>query len=272
MDENLVNGDTLDYMWSSDMPGTFTNPSGMDATSVAAITTNYTPSTVGIHTITLTVTDSYGCIDATDNTASYQITVSSNQVAPCNTLPVEFVSFDAKLLGNSSAELNWVTATELDNERFEIERRVDNVNEWTTVGSVNGAGTTLITQHYSYTDDIPSNAHMIYYRLKQIDVDGNFEYSDIVVLRKKVEKDNVSVVSNPNGTLLVSIGTEETRALQGIRLYNALGQEVTSVNLENTLRGSVHHETLDVHGLSSGTYFIQVIFDDGSMASKAVRF
>ena len=100
------------------------------------------------------------------------------------TLPVELTSFSANVSG-SSVELNWQTATEVNNYGFEVERNVHtstllSATKWEKLGFVNGNGNSNSPKDYSFIDDKVSTGKY-YYRLKQIDNDGQFEYS------KKVE-------------------------------------------------------------------------------------
>ena len=92
-------------------------------------------------------------------------------------VPVELTSFTASSNGNEVI-LSWTTATELNNRGFEIQRSVDGTGFF-TVGFVEGKGTTTNPQRYSYSDKVPGNGQ-IFYRLKQVDFDGSYEYSDVV--------------------------------------------------------------------------------------------
>ena len=92
-------------------------------------------------------------------------------------VPVELTSFTATGDGNE-VQLNWTTKTELNNSGFEIQRSVDG-NEWKKIIFISGYGTTSEAQNYSYIDrDLEIGNYQ--YRLKQIDYDGSFDYSDIV--------------------------------------------------------------------------------------------
>lgn len=111
-----------------------------------------------------------------------------------NPLPVELMAFNAKPL-NDIVELTWVTASEKNNDRFEIQRSTDG-EEFETIGQVNGAGNSLAQLNYEYTDGMPVG-NLIYYRLNQIDFDGKSELSDIkVVHRDGGENDNSVVINN----------------------------------------------------------------------------
>lgn len=94
--------------------------------------------------------------------------------------PVEFKSIRAKLINFHSAEIHWVTASELNNDWFEIERSV-NAQDWEMIGRVKAIGTSAQTNYYVYKDDFLLKGNL-YYRLKQIDYDGTFTYSKSIVL------------------------------------------------------------------------------------------
>src|SRR5690606_8804677 len=93
-------------------------------------------------------------------------------------LPVNLVSFTANRLNETSVRLNWRTAGEENNDRFEIERSSDGVNFF-TVGEVAGNGTTNTPLSYMFEDRNATLSPVLYYRLKQVDYNGAFEYSPI---------------------------------------------------------------------------------------------
>ena len=97
-------------------------------------------------------------------------------------IPVELTSFTANVI-NKTVRLNWITATELNNSGFEIERMsilTSQVsNSWEKIGFVTGNGTSTEVSTYSFVDNHPAQGKN-YYRLKQIDFDGSFEYSNII--------------------------------------------------------------------------------------------
>jgi hypothetical protein len=99
--------------------------------------------------------------------------------APTYALPVQLIYFSATNSDNNG-QLTWATASEVDNAYFEVERSTDGVN-FTEIGKVAGHGNSTVTIDYAYTDpDLSSyDVSVLYYRLKQVDVDGNFTYTDI---------------------------------------------------------------------------------------------
>lgn len=97
-----------------------------------------------------------------------------------STLPIELLDFTAQNSGSYNL-LKWSTATELNNDRFEIERSCDG-NEWIKLSEIKGNGTTIIQSNYSYIDYNPNVID--YYRIKQIDFDGTFSYTDIIKIQR----------------------------------------------------------------------------------------
>src|SRR5690606_28516311 len=97
-------------------------------------------------------------------------------------------------------DLTWATASEYNNDRFEIERSTNGLN-WSQIGSVSGMGTTQQRHEYLFTDEYPENGEN-YYRLKQVDFDDKYEYSPIrlVTFGSEITPDNSRIVWYPNPT------------------------------------------------------------------------
>ena len=180
-------------------------------------------------------------------------------------VPVELTSFTASISG-ASVKLNWEAATEINNYGFEIERAAEN-SEWQKIGFVEGAGNSNSPKKYSFTDNVGKSGSYSY-RLKQIDVNGDYKYSQIVEvsvgLPTKFElKQNYPNPFNPTTTIKYSIPSviarsEATRQSAGmlvqLKVYDMLGREVaTLVNREQT-PGNYAVE-FDASRLSSGVYF-----------------
>jgi|GEM_PF-5663483 len=89
-------------------------------------------------------------------------------------LPVELISFSVRQLGNK-VELNWVTAIEVNNAGFEIERKMNEENNWKKVGYIEGAGNSTETKNYKFEDKNLETGRYSY-RLKQIDFNGNYNF------------------------------------------------------------------------------------------------
>jgi hypothetical protein len=171
-------------------------------------------------------------------------------------IPVELTSFTA--VGNNGVvELNWETATELNNHMFEIERRTE-TTEFRTIGYVEGAGTTTEPQSYSYSDkNVEVGAYV--YRLKQIDFDGTYSYSD------EVEVDVTAPLSfnleqnypnpfNPSTNIKYSVPESGNVKLS---VYNLVGEEV-AVLVNGNVEAGNFEVTFDASNLPSGVYLYKL--------------
>jgi len=142
----------------------------------------------------------------------------------CDTLSVKLRSFGATKLGPTIV-LNWVTIREYDNKGFDIERRVGD-RPWEPIGFVNtqapkGCSTTEL--FYSHTDHI-NLKDFIQYRLKHVDMKGNFEYSEIQIVKYE-PYDAITIFPNPT-TDNVNIAFADQRMQYDVRVYNEGGQMI----------------------------------------------
>ncbi len=170
-------------------------------------------------------------------------------------VPVELVSFTANVIGNKIT-LSWKTATELNNAGFEIQRSNDNQN-FVSVGYVRGKGTTTEIQNYSYEDNI-INSGSFYYRLKQVDFNGSFEYSDVVEAATLPTDFSLSQnYPNPfNPSTTISFNLPEKRDIHLI-LTDVLGNVVEEIAGGNYEAG-YHKVELNASHLVSGVYFYRL--------------
>jgi hypothetical protein len=161
-------------------------------------------------------------------------------------LPVEMTNFDVAPIENV-VEVTWQTASERNNEGFEVQRSAGG-QEWQTLGFVKGNGTTLETQNYTYTDESPLT-QISYYRLKQIDFDGQFEYSNILSVKTKVFGEEIKIYPNPVQDKLTITNTKN---IENIVIYNALGQLLRQFTINNS------QLSIDVSDLPKGIYTLKV--------------
>jgi len=170
-------------------------------------------------------------------------------------LPVELSSFSASIIG-SNVKLIWKTATELNNYGFEVERYAISAERqaWEKIGFVNGNGNSNSPKNYSY-EDKNVTAGNYSYRLKQIDNDGQFEYSKIIEVDLGVPtKFELSQnYPNPfNPTTRIKFSLPEAGNVK-LTLFNVLGQEVKILANESKESG-VHIINFDASDLNSGIY------------------
>jgi hypothetical protein len=174
------------------------------------------------------------------------------------TLPVELTYFEV-LKSPSGLELKWQTATELNNDFFEIQRS-ENGTDFYVIGVVNGNGTTNTVQNYQF-GDTPMQP-VTYYRLRQVDYDGAFEYSKIKVGYADKLATSLKILAYPNPAIeRVSFKSVQPIVFEKLQLINLNGHVVA--NLTNSVEG--YGLTLDVAlpRLEKGLYYIQYATQSG---------
>ena len=193
------------------------------------------------------------------------INSGGNVLSICTFIPVELISFISSISGNN-VTLNWVTASEINNNGFEIEKQVGSREYalgnppggeavWEKIGFVEGNGTTTETNHYSF-EDKNVFAGKYYYRLKQIDFDGTFEYSDIIEVDVNIPakfslSQNYPNPFNPTTTIEYQIPSD---GFVSLTIHNTIGQEVSSLVNENQQTGR-YSVNFSAYKLPSGLYF-----------------
>ena len=197
--------------------------------------------------------DSGGTTNATNGAGTNGSGVITSGSGP---LPIELVYFTGELL-DTKVKLSWQTATERNNYLFDVERSADGEN-FKSIGTISGSGTRSKTMNYELMDYFPL-AGLNYYRLKQIDFDGSYAYSSLIV--KSFEKEiEISLYPNPLGiNELLSIVTKSS-ALEtmSISIYEISGKVVYSKQIlsENTeFETKITTEDLQ---LTSGVFFVKV--------------
>lgn len=220
-------------------------------------------------------------------TGNYTVTVTSTgpnsipvhrrtiAVQVIEVIPVELSSFSA-LTTEGSVLLTWKTQSETNNSGFEVQRAAgSNVEEiqWSNVGFVSGKGTTLEENIYLFEDKGIVTAGRYLYRLKQVDYDGTFEYSQVVEVDAQgptsfVVAQNYPNPFNPSTTFKYTLPSE---SVVNIKIYDAAGVQVDIIE-EGVKSASNHQTVFDASSLSSGAYFysVEAIPLNGSSPLKKV--
>jgi hypothetical protein len=175
-------------------------------------------------------------------------------------LPVELAAFDANVTDDRSVRLQWQTTSETGNSGFRVQRSVSGTS-WSTLGRVEGAGTTDEPQSYRFTDSsVPYASDSLQYRLAQVDVDGTANFSDPVTVRFGNPDGLELLGSFPNparsqATVRFAVPDQTTGDVQ-LELYDLLGRQVKTIPAAEA-SGRVE-QTLDVSDLPSGTYLLRL--------------
>jgi transcription elongation factor Elf1 len=177
------------------------------------------------------------------------------------TVPVNWLFVRAQLINNQSL-VSWATAKESNTSKYYVEHSVTGSN-FTKVGEVTAAGNTVTTTNYSFTHVQPVNGFN-YYRLKQIDNDGRFKYSDVVTILKKDNLTQTIIAPNPVKEVLHVVETKET-FIGTAEIYNAAG----SLVLRKAINTKMQVYSLPVSNLVSGMYVLKIIYKD---AAKTYQF
>jgi len=182
-------------------------------------------------------------------------------------VPVELSTFTASVR-NNSVTLNWKTETEVNNYGFELERK--NEDNWERIVFVKGHGNSNSPKEYSYTDKSPIGGSKFQYRLKQIDNNGQFEYSEVVgvelIPTEYALYQNYPNPFNPITKIRYQL-PKESKVV--IKIYDVLGSEVMEL-LNEQKEAGVYAVEFNADNLSSGTYIYRIIAESFMDTKKMI--
>jgi PKD repeat protein len=223
--------------------------------------TSHTYMTAGTFTVTLTILNngpvsgnSPSCRLVRINAIRSEVVIIPESVF----LPVELKYFKGEV-EEKGILLSWSTAVELNNDYFAIEHSRDAI-EFTSIAQVQGAGTTQITQEYSFLHERPQKGWH-YYRLRQVDFDGTTAYSKVVPIRWETGYEPLSVYPNPSAQHL------EVRGLLGparVLILDVQGRVLKQYSVGP-------HNRIDISSLNRGMYIAR-IFEQVAPTSTNLRF
>ena len=184
---------------------------------------------------TVTITDANGC-------------VAQGQVSP---VPVDLVYFDGEV-SNGEAILKWQTASEINSERFVVEKSYDG-NLYAEVGQVEGAGNSVEIMNYSMID-LNMGEGDVYYRLSQFDFDGSMEVFEPIVLNANMDRGRIIVSPNPSEGQ-VGIELPATTETSELLILDMTGKEMLRMEVQAELNGT--QQNVDLTQLPKGLYYIK---------------
>lgn len=184
-------------------------------------------------------------------------------------LPIELLFFDATSF-DPEVQLRWSTSSERNNDYFSIERSSDALN-FSSIGEVQGAGTKKRKTNYKFIDDGPLSG-VSYYRLKQVDFDGSFDYSEIVSVRRTfdLKDENLQIYPNPNaGQFQIRLKSDGAMGSVVLRIYDLNGRLVYE-NFEDDLGESEYIRTIELSSFPRGMYQINLLQGGQSFDDKLI--
>ncbi len=183
----------------------------------------------------------------------------SEAVFTIQPLPIKLISFDFEI-NKSGIELTWKTSTEINNEKFEIERSSKG-SIFSQIGSVKGQGNSYSKNSYNFLDSNPS-VGISYYRLKQVDFDGKYEYSPIIKVENKSNRVKIYPTNIVN---TINIEIEDTESAK-LTIINSVGASFRVLPLTSTFN------SLDISELPSGIYYAKVESNTQFYIERIVKY
>jgi len=185
-------------------------------------------------------------------------------------LPVELTAFKGNYVKEESAILlSWATASEMNNKEF-IVQRSENGKQFKNIDIVEGHGTTLEAQDYFYQDQNVVDGQNYYYRLKQVDFNGDFEYSDVISVKVSNDKERTAYfMPNPSSTKYTELVYTASEAGQAsINVFNVTGKLVHQ-QLEGIQEGQ-NNLSLNLDQLPTGIYFVRLTQNNNNILKQLI--
>lgn len=184
-------------------------------------------------------------------------TESTNGTIWCQILPLQALEFKSLNKEKNGIALTWKTLNEINTSEFEIERSYDQNLRWTVIGKKAAAGHSNAELLYDFMDQNASLGKKIYYRIKQIDMDGNFKYTNI---RSILPNNNLPLVLEgyPNPTrdrYTIHIESKSEEVMQ-LEIFDLLGRSISKQKLD--IRKGSNSQQVLLNGISAGTYLLKV--------------
>ncbi len=224
---------------------------------------HFDESTVG----TKSAIDSKGSNDGTPTNMNNSDCVASTAPINITPLPVNLLDFSAHFKGQNNVELIWATASEINNSHFEIQQSIDAEN-FKTIGIIEGTGNSNIIHNYNFVLE-NDEEFITYYRLKQIDFDGKYSFSEIISI-------------NPNQTNLENIEIYPNPFANEISInFNTQLTSITRVEIRNSVGVLIREKEIDINNsnfkielneeLSAGIYFMVISNDKETIVRKLIK-
>jgi hypothetical protein len=237
--DDLSNNGTIHNDGSLEVDGSYSGSGDVDGTGSLCNSDGVTDPTGGSKSVTCPI-----CGDA-------------------GTLPVELVEFNAEYTGKG-VDIKWVTLTEINNEKFEVMKSEDGIN-FTVISTVNGAGNSNTPVNYSVTDENPGSG-IVYYKLNQIDFDGQSHSSSIIKVEIEKHSFDINIYPNPvnsGESIKIDISAEGNSIIE---IYNAAGTLIKELNTSDNLL------KINTSDIPKGVYYIRMTNNNAFILKKIEIF
>lgn len=255
--EDLTTNGAIDAILYGPVTGSYPNFTGG-----TALACDDSPDANGFYQVSINnagVSQVFILIIATENEGSFRFASTTNASA----LPVELTQLAISRKGQNDALLNWTTQSEINNLGFHIERSTDQI-EYTKIGFVKAEEGVSQTNKYQYYDiDLDINKTH-YYRLKQEDLDGNIQYSQIVSL--SFERSNNIVISPIPSADRIYVSFQGYQEEGEIKIYDGIGKLV----LQSKKAAGISIMEIDVNPFDDGIYYMITTIEENSEIAKFI--
>lgn len=258
--QRSTDGGTVFSDYIAAAQGTYTSNNLSYTLNIPAVTTsmnNYkyrfivSTSAAGLNTPTCTFFNDYTLVVPTNSQA-------------CGSLPVKLMTFEGSSL-NGISTLHWQTSQEINNDHFELFKSYDLI-DFVSVIKIIAKGNSNIMKNYNYQDQV-GGSNYVYYRLKQVDVNGGETFSEIIKISLG-SKGGVEVFPNPfNNTFTVNIGSSKTTFVT-LNIQNTSGQLVYTKNIAVNKGNNSNVVSNLPTSLKSGTYYVTISNDEINYSAK----
>ncbi len=176
---------------------------------------------------------------------------------PISPLPVELISLQG-FASDQSILLNWQTGSEQNNQGFQIQRTIDQLN-WDSIGYVEGIGNSNVISNYNFEDIRPLDG-LNYYRLKQIDLNGNFKYSDTISINFQKLNSEIRLFPNPTNDSVQILGTNKNLFFE---IFNSTGTKIRE--------GYITNNHISLSALPNAIYFINLHLGNEILTKRVLK-
>lgn len=187
------------------------------------------------------------------------------------TLPVTWTKVHVEKAEKGNL-VKWSTSTEINNDRFEIQRLTDPSDGFMTIGTVAGNGNSTVTTSYQFMDERTSfDADYLYYRIMQLDYDGKYSYSKIVSIRNNNKfEGKIACYPNPvSHSLTIRTKDEQSEEIESLQIFNSQGQLVDVIIDPFESQKTINYDSSD---LNAGLYFVKPVINNGTSTLKIIKF